>query len=758
MHMSPETFNKIASLLQADARAFKAKQLEESIKFSKNKNSTYAMTLDSMGIGTLEVVGESFVFTSRSSLGEKFNGAIFKTLIECKKEILAFMLGEKKEAIVLDEEVAAPVEELDESADIKKEYDTLKKMAIADLKAMYQRSHRISDVSGMSKDSLVTGILRSKHGDKRFAAAMGLKEEVEELEEGQFSYHMKKALDAKERGDEKKKQYHLSNAKTARYAMKSTEITKNKELLDTYSKMVTESEQLDEKYNEDDHVIMQLRKAQDVDGKLDIKFHSGPAGRLTPEQITKILTVYDKLNPEGKRRMRLLMKTHKSTVEMLKEEVYNGIEEVLNESTLSKMRDVEIVDFYKKLKNIKGMGDLVAEFKKEMVKRNLKEEAIEEASYEKDLDPNKKIVVKGVKGMKSRPFKKTFANMKAYDKWADSPAAEDVDVHQVMNESVIVEQTVKIKLPSGKVISAVVGDVDSFNDSEFMVTVDSKDLDRPGPQRKIGMKVKKTQVVKEENEELAEGMDTEPFFLDPKTRKPMSPKDEVKAIQGWLKDARSDRNTPSHQKIYQAERRLQYLSARLKEEVEEIDEGIGLKFDKQNFKAWKAQAEKMGYRVRDAVDYDGDSGNMWTASDKQGNHKGEWHKKKGGYLKEEKDVDKDEEKPAKKKKKGDKEELDMEPKKMLETFKNLLNKRLDEAYKIYHPTYSAAVAEALAVVKKAGLSVDEDDFFNKITSGPRKPTPGKTNIASIALVGSKKQLHMQVYNTGKSFELNCYIQ
>lgn len=60
---------------------------------------------------------------------------------------------------------------------------------------------------------------------------------AKELKEGTFVYHMNKAIAAHERGDAKKKQMHLDNAKTARYSMKSTEIAKHKDLLDKYSQM-----------------------------------------------------------------------------------------------------------------------------------------------------------------------------------------------------------------------------------------------------------------------------------------------------------------------------------------------------------------------------------------------------------------------------------------------------------------------------------------------------------------------------------------
>jgi len=79
--------------------------------------------------------------------------------------------------------------------------------------------------------------------------AKHMKEEVE-LDEAAFAPTMKKAIAAHERGDHKMAKYHLDNAKTARYAMKSTDIAKHKELLDKYEKlrdMHEEVEQIEEK-------------------------------------------------------------------------------------------------------------------------------------------------------------------------------------------------------------------------------------------------------------------------------------------------------------------------------------------------------------------------------------------------------------------------------------------------------------------------------------------------------------------------------
>lgn len=86
-------------------------------------------------------------------------------------------------------------------------------------------------------------------------------------------------------------------------------------------------------------------------------------------------------------------------------------------------------------------------------------------------------------------------------------------------------------------------------------------------------------------------------------------------------------------------------------------------------------------------------------------------------------------------------------------------------YDIYHKTYSDAVQHATNYVfDKMGLEVDEVDYQNKVATGPRKPSLGKTNSFIIDLVDpktgkpSRKRLHMQIYNMdNKSYELNMYV-
>jgi hypothetical protein len=55
-------------------------------------------------------------------------------------------------------------------------------------------------------------------------------------------------------------------------------------------------------------------------------------------------------------------------------------------------------------------------------------------AYGSDMDESKKVVVEGVKGMRSTPFRKTFRNFAAYLKWTDSDAASNCSVYRVYNE------------------------------------------------------------------------------------------------------------------------------------------------------------------------------------------------------------------------------------------------------------------------------------------------------------------------------------
>lgn len=76
-----------------------------------------------------------------------------------------------------------------------------------------------------------------KNAVKKMREEVEIEDEVEQLEEATLAYHVKKASDAKERGDDKKFAYHMENARTARYAMTGKEMIRNRHHLDKYNEL-----------------------------------------------------------------------------------------------------------------------------------------------------------------------------------------------------------------------------------------------------------------------------------------------------------------------------------------------------------------------------------------------------------------------------------------------------------------------------------------------------------------------------------------
>ena len=83
---------------------------------------------------------------------------------------------------------------------------------------------------------------------------------------------------------------------------------------------------------------------------------------------------------------------------------------------------------------------------------------------------------------------------------------------------------------------------------------------------------------------------------------------------------------------------------------------------------------------------------------------------------------------------------------------------LDEGkYDLYHKDFSSAMQHAYKMAKKLyGITVDPKEIDDKVASGPKKPSEGKTN--KYRLKGDKGAIQVQVYNKGgsKPFELNMY--
>jgi len=101
---------------------------------------------------------------------------------------------------------------------------------------------------------------------------------------------------------------------------------------------------------------------------------------------------------------------------------------------------------------------------------------------------------------------------------------------------------------------------------------------------------------------------------------------------------------------------------------------------------------------------------------------------------------------------------------LFESVKNRITEKMNSKngdYTINHKTFSSAVQHAIEVVEKRGYEVDEDEWDRKVALGPKKPSKGKTNSYTIALLKNGKEtrrnLQMQVYYDEGRYELNMYI-
>ena len=94
-------------------------------------------------------------------------------------------------------------------------------------------------------------------------------------------------------------------------------------------------------------------------------------------------------------------------------------------------------------------------------------------------------------------------------------------------------------------------------------------------------------------------------------------------------------------------------------------------------------------------------------------------------------------------------------------FKQLREKagKSSSGYDLYHKTFSGAMQHAYAFAKKKGYVVDKDDIDNKVATGPKKPSSGKTNSYILKTNKANRHAHIQVANLdNKRYELNMYIE
>lgn len=79
-------------------------------------------------------------------------------------------------------------------------------------------------------------------------------------------------------------------------------------------------------------------------------------------------------------------------------------------------------------------------------------------------------------------------------------------------------------------------------------------------------------------------------------------------------------------------------------------------------------------------------------------------------------------------------------------------------YELYHKDFSSAMQHAYKHAKeKLGVEIDPQEIDDKVASGPRKPSKGKTNTYRLKGKDGKKAVQIQVANLDdKKYELNMY--
>jgi glycerophosphoryl diester phosphodiesterase len=84
------------------------------------------------------------------------------------------------------------------------------------------------------------------------------------------------------------------------------------------------------------------------------------------------------------------------------------------------------------------------------------------------------------------------------------------------------------------------------------------------------------------------------------------------------------------------------------------------------------------------------------------------------------------------------------------------------SYNLYHDTMSGAFREVEISLKKMGYEFDPDDYWYKVSTGPKKPSAGKYNKYSINIIKdgqpTNKMAHVQIYGMDSgNYELNQYV-
>ena len=153
------------------------------------------------------------------------------------------------------------------------------------------------------------------------------KESIVESTGAKFNNAMKQTMGAYDKRDLVKADRYLEKARQYLFSMRSIEYGKiDDESYEQYKKLMKElrNKKIGEssikegkggsgkrlsfvKDQGDNHIVMQLRSAQDLGGMKPIKFRGGKEGRVPKADIDTVLKVHDMLSPEGKRKLRIMI-------------------------------------------------------------------------------------------------------------------------------------------------------------------------------------------------------------------------------------------------------------------------------------------------------------------------------------------------------------------------------------------------------------------------------------------------------------------
>lgn len=100
----------------------------------------------------------------------------------------------------------------------------------------------------------------------------------------------------------------------------------------------------------------------------------------------------------------------------------------------------------------------------------------------------------------------------------------------------------------------------------------------------------------------------------------------------------------------------------------------------------------------------------------------------------------------------------------MKTAKEMLDEVIAGKYQIHHKSFTGAAETAKKMAEGRGFTVDEDSWFQNVTTGRGRgrPSVGKTNDFHVELLKKglpqRLQLHFQVFGLESgNFELNAYI-